>query len=396
LIRMTGRKSMGGRQSEELALALKQIRYSHVLAHFKKEERFVEHDFSIFNEVLIERRASPTDPIVACTIVIADPIIQSLNDKHFTCLNHALMQQLSTISAAFYMRLFYHFATQYDGHHLDRIVFRKRYEDVCAEWLGGITVLKHRSRIVGKQLGTHLDQLVSLGFLRSYALTPAEGRDGFVLAFRPGDQFKADYRTFYTRRSPAEVRFTFHDENREIGDPHRVAYLFMQKRSGQKPDAAAYVSSKEVDTAKELLAHLSMTQIPDFLDYALAEAGKTRFDPQTLGGLRQYLNGYQQRREQRSTTKTAAEALQSERRHTQLRLDYDQYRRTEAQRLFDSLPADEQATIEALAGAKLTAGRPVASYMAETLIRVEKLRLTIERHPDSVTGFDQWSASRAA
>ena len=68
--------------------------------------------FSIFNEVLIERRASPTDPIVACTIVIADPIIQSLNDKHFTCLNHALMQELSTIGAAFYMRLFYHFATQ--------------------------------------------------------------------------------------------------------------------------------------------------------------------------------------------------------------------------------------------------------------------------------------------
>lgn len=43
----------------------------------------------------------PTDPIVACTVVIADPIIQSLNDKHFTCLNHALMQELSTIGAAF-------------------------------------------------------------------------------------------------------------------------------------------------------------------------------------------------------------------------------------------------------------------------------------------------------
>jgi hypothetical protein len=244
LIRMTGRKSMGGRQSEQLVLALKQIRYSHVLAHFKQGERFIEHDFSIFNEVLIERRASPTDPIVACTIVIADPIIQSLNDKHFTCLNHALMQQLGTIGAALYMRLFYHFSTHYDGHHLDRIVFKKRYDDICSEWLGGITVLKHRSKILGEQLGTHLDQLVSLGFLRSYALTPAEGREGFVLTFRPGDRFKADYQTFYTRRSPGEVRFTFHDENREIGDPHRVTYLFMEKRTGLKPDATAYVSSK--------------------------------------------------------------------------------------------------------------------------------------------------------
>lgn len=396
LIRMTGRKSMGGRHSEELVLALKQIRYSHVLAHFKSENRFVEHDFSIFNEVLIERRASPTDPIVACTIVIADPIIQSLNDKHFTCLNHALMQELSTMGAAFYMRLFYHFATHYDGHHLDRIVFRKRYDDICAEWLGGITVLKHRSKILGEQLGTHLDQLVSLGFLRSYALTPAESRGGFVLTFRPGDRFKADYRTFYTRPSPGEVRFTFHDENREIGDPHRVAYLFMEKRTGRKPDATAFVSSKEVETAKELLAHLSIAEIPDFLDYALAEAGKTRFDPQTLGGVRQYLHRYLQDRNRRTFSKAAAAARQSEDRQTQLRMDYDQYRRTEAQRLFDSLPPPEQASIEALARAKLAAGGPITGFMAPTLLRVEKLRLTIEQHPGSVADFDQWSASHPA
>jgi len=367
LIQMTGRKSMGGRQSEELALALKQIRYSHVLAHFKKEERFVEHDFSIFNEVLIERRASPTDPIVACTIVIADPIIQSLNDKHFTCLNHALMQQLTTIGAAFYMRLFCHFATHYDGHHLDRVVFKKRYDDICSEWLGGITVLQHRSKILGEQLGTHLDQLVSLGFLR-----------------------------FYTRRSTGEVKFTFHDESQEIGDPHRVAYLFMEKRTGRKPDATTYVSSKEVDTAKELLGQLSMTEIPDFLDYALAEAGKTRFNPQALGGVRQYLNGYQQARERKNSSKAAAVARQSLDRQTQLRLDYDQYRRNEAQRIFDRLPADEKAAIEALAHTKLGAGGPAKGYMAETLIRVEKHRLTIKRHPGGVANFEQWSASRPA
>lgn len=396
LIRMTGRKSMGGRQSEELALALKQIRYSHVLAHFKKDERFVEHDFSIFNELLIERRASPTDPIVACTIVIADPIIQSLNDKHFTCLNHALMQQLSTISAAIYMRLFYHFATHYDGHHLDRIVFKKRYDDVCAEWLGGITVLKHRSRIMGKQLGSHLDQLVSLGFLRSYALTPAESREGFVLTFRPGEQFKTDYRNFYTRRSPGDVRFKFHNENQEIGDPHRIAYLFTEKRTGRKTDAIAYVSSKEVKTAKELLAHLSMAQIPDFLDYALAEAGKTRFEPQTLGGIRQYINGYQQSRARHDSSMAAAAAKQAEQRQTQLRLDYDHYRRTMAQWLFDTLPAKEKSAIESLAQAKLSAAGPTPSYMGETLLRVEKLRLTVERHPSSVADFEQWSASHPA
>jgi hypothetical protein len=396
LIRMTGRKSMGGRQSEQLVLALKQIRYSHVLAHFKQGDRFVEHDFSIFNEVLIERRASPTDPIVACTIVIADPIVQSLNDRHFTCLNHALMQQLSTIGGAIYMRLFYHFSTSYDGHRLERIVFKKRYNDICSEWLGGITVLKHRSKILGEQLGIHLDQLVSLGFLRSYTLTPAESRGGFVLSFRPGDQFKADYRTFYARRSAGEVRFAFHDETREIGDPHRVTYLFMEKRTGRKPDGTAFVSSKDVQTAKDLLSHLNMTQIPEFLDYAFAEAGKTRFDLQTLGGVRQYLQGYLEGLERRRSGKAAAEARRAEERKTQLRLDYDQYRRDEALRLFDGLPAIEQASIEALVRSKLSAEGPIPAYMTQTLTKVEKLRLTIERHPGSILDFSQWSASRAA
>ena len=53
--------------------------------------------------------------------------------------------------------------------------------------------------------------------------------------------------------------------------------------------------SKDVETAKYLLARVPFADIPDFLDYALAEAKKTRFDVQTLGGLKQYLSRYQER-----------------------------------------------------------------------------------------------------
>jgi hypothetical protein len=288
LVRMSGRRSWGGRDSEELVLALKQIRYAHVLANFRIADRYVEHDFSIFNEVMLERHASPTDPIVACTIVLADPIIQSLNDKHFTCLNHVLMQQLGTIGQALYVRLFFHFATMYDGHHRGRVLFRKRYDDICAEWLGGLTVLKHRSKILGEQLGSHLDQLLTLGFLGSYALTPAEHREGYVLTFRPGEAFFADYQRFYANRFQGEVQFQFHDERQSIGEPHQVAYLFTEKRTGQKHDGIPYVSTRDVETAKELLAYVPMADIPEFIDYALAEAEKTRFPVQTLGGVKQY------------------------------------------------------------------------------------------------------------
>src|SRR5258708_28110834 len=95
------------------------------------------------------------------------------------------MQQLSTIGAAFYMRLFYHFATHYDGHHLDRIVFKKRYDDICSEWLGGLTVLKARPKILGGQAGPPPCALLNLGFFTSFIPTPPRRRRRFYHAFSP-------------------------------------------------------------------------------------------------------------------------------------------------------------------------------------------------------------------
>jgi len=151
-----------------------------------------------------------------------------------------------------------------------------------------------------------------------------------------------------------------------------------------------------VETAKELLAHVGMEQMPDFLDYALAEAGKTRFDLQTLGGVKQYLNSYLQIRQQRAAARAIAAASQADERQTRLRMDYDQYRHTTAEDLFQRLPADEQAAIEALARSKSNSGGCGASYMAKTLVRLEKVRLTIERHAGRISDFEHWSASQAA
>src|SRR6202046_689954 len=93
--RLIGRKEWGGRDSEQLSRALHEIHYAFVKTHFKYPGgKFVEHSFVIFPEILIERRELPSDPIEACTITLAEPIVRSLREEHFTCLNHALMQQL--------------------------------------------------------------------------------------------------------------------------------------------------------------------------------------------------------------------------------------------------------------------------------------------------------------
>ena len=116
LMRLIGRAEWGGSASEQLERALEEIHYTFVRTRFKSADRFVEHSFNIFPEIYLERREHATDPIETCSVTLARPIMASLEDGHFTCLNHALMQQLGTIGQALFMRLFFHFANLYNGH----------------------------------------------------------------------------------------------------------------------------------------------------------------------------------------------------------------------------------------------------------------------------------------
>jgi hypothetical protein len=143
------------------------------------------------------------------------------------------MRQLGTIGQAMYMQCFYHFANLYTGANGSRLAFQKRYDDICAEWLGGLALHPHRSIIEHAQLGPHLKQLVALGFLSSYEIAKAKGTAGFVLTFTPGQLFFADYDGLYRRRGQGDVRSEFQPEQQTIGDPLKFAYLFVEKRTGQ-------------------------------------------------------------------------------------------------------------------------------------------------------------------
>jgi hypothetical protein len=389
--RLIGRSSFGGRDSDELALALKQIQYSHVLAHFKQGERYLERDFSVFNEVVLERRSSPHDPIVACTVVLAEPIIASLIDNHFTCLNHAVLEQLGTIGQAMFMRLFFHFATHYDGHHRSRVQFKKRYDDICREWLGGLIVLSYRSKIIREQLGRHLDQLASVGFLSGYSLEPAADGKGFVFTFRPGLTFFDDYQRFYARRAGSSVVVDFKDDRETIGEPHRVAHLFAERRTDQQPAGVPYVSTKDVETAKEILSRVPFAQVPDFLDYAFARASRTNFDMQTLGAVKQYLNDYLRDRKSRDASRARSDAARAGAEKQLTAKDaYNRFYRTEAAKLFQSLPAEERGAIEALARSRTPSYASTPGTMAEPFFLHNRDRITAQRYPGSIPSFDEW------
>lgn len=396
LMRLAGRKSWGGATSEELSRALNEIHHSFVRTSFKgRDGRFIEHSFNIFPEIYLERAERATDPIEKCVVTLALPIIASLEDDHFTCLNHTLMRELGTIGQALYMRLFFHFANLFDGHHRARLTFQKRYGDICTEWLGGLKVLPHRSMINRDQLGPHLRNLMNVGFLGSYNIVKATRGDGFVIVVRPGATFFADYDRFYRHRSQGDLQFDFHGERKEVTEPIKFAYRFIERRSGQPLKAIPYVSSKEVETAKQILEQVSYEDAPAFLDHALAAAKKTHFDVQSLGGLRQYISSFLEGREKRASSKAAARGRQDAERQDADRRAYDQFRREMADELFAILPAHEQSVIENLARAKQSKTHRQGP-LAQTILAIERARIAAERHAGRIPSYADWCARRRA
>jgi hypothetical protein len=211
IMRLIGRKEWGGRDSKQLSGALDEIHRAFISASFKRGATFFEEKFHVFSRVLLERAADAADaPIERCTVTLATPIIDSLRADHFSCYNYFFMQSLGTIGQALYMRLFFHFANLYEVQKgKTGLMFQKRYSDICVEWLGGLAIHDRISHIKRDQLGPHLDQLVGAQFLSSYSLDKAKTRGGFVVTFRPGPAFFADYERFYRNRNQGELQWSF-------------------------------------------------------------------------------------------------------------------------------------------------------------------------------------------
>lgn len=390
LSRLIGRKTWGGHDSSQLVRALHEIHYTFVRSRFRTEGgKWAEHSFSVFPEIYLERSEFATDPIERCTVTLARPIVASLQEEHFTCLNHTLMQDLGTIGQALYMRLFFHFSNLYDGHHKRRLTFPKRYDDICREWLGGLKVHAHPSLIERDQLGPHLRDLVRHGFLASYAIANARSGDGMILTFRPGPTFFADYDRFYRHRLQGEMQFQFAADRKEVAEPLKLAYAFLEKRDGQALSAIPYVPSKDVETARLLLEEFTFQEANRFIDFALREARRTKFDVRTLGGLKQYLDDYRDRRLKDEGATVAA----AERRHKdEMEADqfaYQHYCNQRADELLMGLPSADREAIEAQARSQMPTSTSM-SYMGDMLLKVTCRRIVAARYPGHIPSFADW------
>jgi hypothetical protein len=157
------------------------------------------------------------------------------------------------------------------------------------------------------------------------------------------------------------------------------------------------VSSKDKETARQFLQHLPFEEMESFIDYALAEAKKTNYEPQTLGGIRQYFPGYRQSRERHASAKASEAAKLAKERENVTKHAYDRFRRSSADQLFETLPKGERGIIEGLARASSSSGFAATNgSFANTMFDLARARITADRHPDKIQSFEQWTAIRQA
>ena len=303
------------------------------------------------------------------------------------------MQRLGTIGQAFYMRLFFHFANLYETHKNRRtLLVSKQYEDLCAEWLGGLDLRQHKSLIM-QQLGSHLDQLKGAQFLASYSIEKATTRPGFVITFKPGPAFFVDYDRYYRGKMQGNLQFQYHGDRQDHHEPMRVASLFVAKRSGVAPETVASVVTSDVEIAREMIADLGYANMDKFIVYGLRQAKKTHFDVQRLAGLRQYVASFKEL-EAKAVAKAASQALG--RKNDAIKAERDAYESwcaAQTRKHVAALPDGVRADAEALERNRHSATPgPMQPTMIKMGTEIQLRKIANERHP--LPDFETWKASR--
>jgi hypothetical protein len=385
LARLTDR-SWSGNTGKQLINFLYGLAHTRVTTSFydRARDTWQIANFSIPSEFVISGKGSE---LQSCAITIPEIVQRSLEDQFFSCLNFAHIRGAATIEAALYIRLFHHFSNLHEHGSRNTVHVRKRYDAICHEWLGGLTVLQHKSKILREQLGPHLANLVASKFLRSFTIEKTAKHDGFNITFLPGRAFFEEYDAVYKRRAQPEIQFKFHEEQTEIGHPIELARRFHELRTGQKT-TAAHITAAEQTYAAILIREFGYEGAVAFVDYGVARAQGSNY-PSTLSGLKVYnadFKGHQAALARSSQQEVRRAQEQADERH---RAAYAAYWERRAEEYLIAAPAALRTEIETEAAASARAKGGMFGTMTSPLaLRLERMALIQERL--HIPSFEDW------
>jgi hypothetical protein len=285
LAALTGR-AWAGKTSEELHQAMMQLRRTAITASLydKETDEWATADFEVLITAYFAGRGQT---ISRCSVRLHPQIVASLNRRHVATFNLARLRTLDTIGLVLYKRIFFHFSNlMHEKKGRGSLRFTKDYEAICMEWLGGLKPERYKSRIVDNQLGRHFDALKATGLIgRSPTLEKNKAGDGFNVTFYPGPGFFEDYQAYYLDKKPARLTMRSVAELQEVKALELVAYFHRKlgriERTRFKDHETAY--------AEELLATHTEAEVRDLIDFAMAEAPRTNWEPLFFGSLKKFV-----------------------------------------------------------------------------------------------------------
>ena len=214
-------------------------------------------------------------------------IVESINRRHVATFNFNRLRALDTIGLVLYKRIFFHFSN---------LMHESKRQGIAAVHQGlrghlhgvarGTKPLRYKSDIIKDQLGRHFDALKATGLIgRTPTLEKNKAGTGFNVTFHPGPGFFEDYQAYYLDKKPARLTMRTVAELQEVKALELVAYFHRQlgrlERTRFEDHETAY--------ADELLAKHTEAEVRDLIDYAVAEAPRTNWEPLFFGSLKRFV-----------------------------------------------------------------------------------------------------------
>ena len=401
LAKEIGRSSFGGKESKELLKAAKQLRFTDISCSLrwkgeKKEDHWIRTDLSLLQAVKFSGRGQEID---ACVFYLNSVIVESLNNRHSFCLNFTRLKGLEPISVALYKQVYYRLSNlySYNKQNKSQIRLTKDYADICATWLGGLKSVRFQSQIE-QNLGPHLKAIKNSGLISSYRIEKNADATGFNITFVPGKGFFEDYHRFYLSKVQPQLSFRRSADEHAIQHPLELVSYFYRQRLGVETLADFQSSPKEMELAREILKKYSPTEAQKLVDFALAEAPKTKFDIKTFGAIRQYLTPFVSHLHAVGANARREEAYQREQvakaREEQFEKNYQEFRNAAIAAQRSELSAVDQEAIEA------DCRRAIEDkYGSDLPILKSLLRLEIEfalARRGKIPSYEDWRAEQLA
>jgi hypothetical protein len=397
LARLVGRDIIGGQDAKDLFRAIRQLEDTKVellLYREGSEETYQSVRFSLFSTSGFIASGDELSPrkISEAVLTLHPVVMSSMRKGHFVIFNWERVSTLEPLTAALYKRLYLHLSNLYEEKYdKDNLKFEKDYIDICGEWLGGLSPQAHKSRIL-QQLGHHLDTLKSTGIIRSYGIERKADRLWKVV-FRPGPSFFQDYELFYLGTKARVLQFQQASDQLEIQRPYEIAKSFYTRLHGRLANDDGIISAKDADYAKELIKRFGESAVRDLIEYAIAEAPKTKFKMQSFRALETFLPKWQANRDLRAEASRQTEEAEKQKILEKLRADYEDVIRNEVFRHIEAMSPNDRHALRTEALASLSEDMRSPDAVGHgLLLQIAERRLLRDRL--LLPTFETWLESR--